>query len=305
MLLASPSARAAAEDLACRKDALALAAEASQNPLLKLQARVSDDLPAKIKTRAREITERLSECFHSKKLTRAQRRQAQMNLALNLIVPTSSIIWSHNVSVQEAQAAGKKAPDFPFDLLGSVVVLYAWQSVIQCENEMLPNEAPNASFAQRSFDKYKKYFGMDLGGTAVYMAAILTEDLIRGHEVGTGDQLKELGSEGAVGFAWDTGMSVAHVLILDKVLMRYMPGGRAWITSMVKKGLFRGRFAEVGGKKMLLLTGDQWAEGPGLVLDFLVRQGYVSSRSFGFVQLRNTLFGEGEKLPPPPEALND
>jgi hypothetical protein len=298
--LVVPTSAQASNQESCRREMSALASESSKNPLLKLRQKVAEDFPTKLKERAREISAKISECFGSKKLTRAQQLQSQINLGLNFLVPTTSILWSHSVSAKEAESAGKKPPDFPFDLMGTVVVLYAWQSLIQCQNEMLPEESPDASYFKRSFDKYKRYLKMDLGGTFLYVGAIAAEDLLRGHEVGTEEQLKELAGEGAFGFAWDTGMSVAHVMILDRVLMRYLPGGRGWITSMVKKGFFRGRFAQVGGKKVLLLKADQWAEAPGLFLDFLIRQGYISSRSFGFVQLRNSLFQDKDELPKTP-----
>ncbi|MEO5667442.1 MAG: hypothetical protein ABIR96_05240 [Bdellovibrionota bacterium] len=288
-ILLAPFA-AYAQDNACHDEMSALAAESSQNPLLKLRQQVLDDSPFGLKTKAREITEKLSECFRSKKLTRAQQIQSQLNLGLNLVVPATSIIWSHSVSAKEAEASGKKPPDFPFDLLGTVIVLYAWQSLIQCQNEMMPDAKPDASFMERSFDKYKRYFKMDAGGAVLYMGAILSEDLLRGHEVVSEEQMQELAGEGAFGFAWDTGMSIAHVLIIDKILMRYLPGGRGWVSALIKKKLFTGRFAQIQGKKVLLLKTEHWAEAPGLVIDFLIRQGYISSRSFGFVQLRDALF---------------
>jgi hypothetical protein len=299
-LLAVPTQTLASGQDSCRREMTALASESSKNPLLKLRQKVADDFPSKLKERAREITAKISDCFGSKKLTRAQQLQSQINLGLNFLVPTTSILWSHSVSAKDAELAGKKPPDFPFDLMGTVIVLYAWQSLIQCQNEMLAEASPDASYFKRSLDKYKRYLKMDVGGTFLYVGAIATEDLLRGHEVGSEEQLRELAGEGAFGFAWDTGMSVAHVMILDRVLMRYLPGGRGWITSMVKKGLFRGRFAKVGDKKLLLLTANNWAEAPGLFLDFLVRQGYVASRSFGFVQLRNSLFEDKDELPKTP-----
>jgi hypothetical protein len=279
----------------CSKALAQLSSEVSGHPLTKLRQTISQQVaeaPQGLLRRGKKITQQLSECFRSPKLSVKQQRAAQMNLAMNLLVPTTAIVGSHYYSVRHAEENGLKAPDFPFDLMGTVIVLYAWQSLIQCQNEMMPAKNPSAGFLKRSWDKYLPYLKMDIAGAGIYVGAIMLEDIIRGHDVSASD----LAGEGAFGLGWDLGMSTAHVLILDRVLMRYLPGGRVWLSDMIKKGVFRKGTAQRGTKKFLFLKSEKWAEVPGLALEFLIRQGYISARSFGFVQLRNHLFaGEEEE----------
>jgi len=282
---------------ACHKSMIQLhEVKELSEPLDALRARLELDekkVPNSWKTKPKEWGRKLSECFRSPKLSAKQRRTAQVNLAMGTLVPLTAILASHTYSVNKAREEKTEAPDFPFDLLATSISMNAWTALIQCKNELMNGNNPDKSWVRQKFENYMRYFWMNVAGAGVYTGFIAAEDAIRGENIFASDNLSEYGKEAMFGFAWDSSTDFVHVLILDKVLMKYLPGGRAMITDLVRKGVFRGKWLNAGSKRFLRLQAQDWAKAPGLLVEFLVRQGYVSARAFSYVQIRNSLFAPG------------
>jgi hypothetical protein len=255
---------------------------------LQLELALGQQIEPALLKKGREWTRRLSGCINSPNLTPKQRRTAQFNLGMNLLVPTLAIAVSHHFAAQEASEVGTSQPDFPFDLMASVIVLYTWQSFIQCKNVLSgAGEQAEESFAKR----YYRYFKMDLAGAGIYTGAVALEDWIRGRDFSEGDQWETLSKEAALSMTWDTVFSLLHVKWLDKLLLQRMGHMRDWVTELVSGGVLRAQTKLVGGKQVLSLSVQNWSAAPAILLDALVRYGYISARAYGYLTARNALIG--------------
>ncbi len=250
----------------------------------------SKDIPESFKSRPSEWGRKLTACFNSPKMTPEKRRAAKRNLAMGTIVPISALFASHFYSIKEAQENKTVAPDFPFDLLATSLTMNAWTALVQCQNELMPSSGPPKTWMRQKFENYRRYFWMNLAGVGVYTGFIAIEDAARGEDIFTSQKMAAYGKEGMFGFGWDSATDMAHVLILDKFFVRYLPRGGTFVRDLLRKKIFRGSWVNAGSKRFLKLQLKDWANSPGLLMEFLVRQGYVSTRAFSYLQFRNALF---------------
>ena len=209
---------------------------------------------------------------------------ANSNMALNLSTTLGTMYVLHQSAKNQAAEEQETAPEFNSALAASMVIFTVYRSIVQCKNELAgAGDAPNGFKA-----KFKRYTELNLVGNGIYVGLLAGQDVWEGKNPFEKDNLEKYFHEFALSMAWDTGMGVLGIKVMDGFFMRSMPRIRETIAQKIREGVIKPVFARVHGKPTILLKIQNMAQVPGFLVDVFLRSAWTADRTAGFIGYRDT-----------------